>query len=97
MLQDLAQNGKANLAQEPLFAASALKKGRCSFEAIGGKEHPIPSEGRRIFPDMRLVILLERKRFKEMKDRECPQEGRDENSWQTHTSLYFLAVGQLIC
>lgn len=76
MLQNPAENSKATWSHEPSFIVSAQKKEDLvsSFEAIGGRKTLVPSEGRRIFPDMTLITQLERKRFDEMQYSKCPQE-----------------------
>lgn len=73
---------------------SSKKDGVVLRPPVIGKN--FPSEGRRSFPDVKLIILLERKGFDEIKDRECPQDKWDGKSWQAHFSLCFLGVEHLI-
>lgn len=49
-------------SEAPLLCLSSKKEGEVLRLSVA-KNTPIPSEGRRIFPNMRLIILLEKKGF----------------------------------
>lgn len=99
ILRDAAEScpeQQSKMVSGAFLRCLSSKKGRSSFETIGGRKTLVPSEGRRIFPDMKLIIQLERKRFDDFDCTSNIANAQRKNDTEFHgklTPVYFSCCG----